>query len=120
MLKNVFVLPQSRCQNLRAFSAAATAAVAAPPLRPRRPSYPVKQSPANISFEKPLPRNGPRAKQTSKSWKVFRRPDQFTVQFGVDLGFILRHGARRLELPIRPDGYVRVDRLVSGSGHGLL
>lgn len=63
--------------------------------------------------ERPFIRKGPIRKPYKKKQKqVYSRPTLNMIQFGKNAGWLLRHGARHLGFPIRPDGFMRVQDAV--------
>lgn len=63
--------------------------------------------------ERPIIRKGPIRKPYKKKKKqVFSRPNLSMIQFGKNAGWLLRHGAKHLGFPIRPDGFMRVQDAV--------
>lgn len=71
------------------------------------PRLSVKVRPLN---ERPIMRKGPIRKPYKKKKKkqVYSRPTLPMIQFGKNAGWLLRHGARHLGFPIRPDGFMRL------------
>ena len=63
--------------------------------------------------ERPFIRKGPIRKPYKKKQKqVYSRPTLNMIQFGKNAGWLLRHGARHLGFPVRPDGFMRVQDAV--------
>lgn len=63
---------------------------------------------------KPAPKPKPaRAPQQSRNLRG-RPTDPLPTRVSKTLAFLLRHGAEKESLAIRPDGYLLVDELVSG------
>lgn len=64
--------------------------------------------------ERPVMRKGPIRKPYKKKKKkqVYSCPTLSMIQFGKNAGWLLRHGAKHLGFPIRPDGFMRVQDAV--------
>ena len=63
--------------------------------------------------DRPVIRKGPiRRPHKKKKKQVYSRPTLNMIQFGKNAGWLLRHGARHLGFPIRPDGFMRVQDAV--------
>ena len=59
------------------------------------------------------PKDVERRKAPSNDRRKHYKADSPEVRISKTLSWILRHASESLELPMRPDGYVRVDELVS-------